>query len=271
MAGFSPTISSTEVKSKSWSKTDQHTTSFPIVVPPHEGRMVTELTTETSETNVWEAQVGVQNAVGIRVDPAWYKPDEYYWFYEIQYIFPNNYASSRINRAAIDTDVDTTVSKLLPPGDEKEEPIEDEILTFESHVAKQRSDFGSIPKLGPKIGMAFKYKETSPGPKVPIIGAQARLGLTIDFNVLRPIQLERRALDAVSLKWNIHHDAQVGPALISPGVSVPSFIPDRKAPDTAKMTITYDDQKLTRLKLQQRIIAEARSVNWQGLYKLHFS
>ena len=271
MIGFSATMSSTDVKSKSWSKSDQHSTSFPVVVPPHEGRLVTELSTETSETTVWEAQIGVENAVGIRVDPAWYKPDEYYWFYDIQYVFPNNYASSRINRAALDTDVDTTVSKIVSQGDGKEKPIEDEILTFESHVAKQSSDLESLPEPGPKIGKAFKYKETSPGPKVPIIGAQARLGVTVVFNVPDPVKSERRVYDAVTLKWNIYYDTQVRPALIPPGVSAPTFSPDRQNPETARITVTYDDQRITRLALQLRIIAAAKKVNWQGLYRLQFN
>ncbi|KAF2111793.1 hypothetical protein BDV96DRAFT_178804 [Lophiotrema nucula] len=149
MIGFSATMSTTDVKNKSWSKSEQHSTSFPVTVPGHEGRLVTEVTTETSETTVYEANIGVENAVGIEVDPAWYKPNEYYWFYDIQSVFPNYSSSSKINRAGIDTDVDTAVSKVLPPGDANGEPIKDDILAFESHVAKQSNGSHVISRPGP--------------------------------------------------------------------------------------------------------------------------
>ncbi|KAF2111794.1 hypothetical protein BDV96DRAFT_649771 [Lophiotrema nucula] len=98
-----------------------------------------------------------------------------------------------------------------------------------------------------------------------IIAAEAHLNVTIVFNVPNTVQPERRKFDAVSLKFK--------PALIPPGVTAPTFVQNPQAPDTARMrmAVTYDDKKITRLQLQQRIIADAKKVDWQDLYKLQFS
>ena len=269
MIGFNATMSSSEVRSKSWSKSEQHQVSFPVTVPAHEGRLVKETTTETSVTFVEEARIGVQNAVGIEVDPAWYKPNIFCWFYNIQYVFPNKWASSYINRSVIDTSIDTSINKLLPSGDGNKDPVQGDIVDFSGQTIKKMEGLAPSPELHPEIGIGLGPQEPGPGPKVPHL-ISAKQNLTLDFDLgTGSVPVQKRA-DKTRTFW-LRLGLELQKVLVPPGMGTITFIPSSQAPTTAKITVTYDSDKMKKLDLQNKIVAAARAINWEGRYDLHFS
>jgi hypothetical protein len=121
MAGFNASMSAEEVQKKSKTMVDKRESSFPVIVPAGEGRLVEEKTTVTSVATLYEATLRAEGTVGIEVEPAWYKVNVHYWYNNIEDAFPNAEATSRIARNSISTAIGTKILKMPKRGDEEAE------------------------------------------------------------------------------------------------------------------------------------------------------
>lgn len=260
-------MTSTEVHSKSWSKTEGRDINFPLTVPAMEGRRVTESTVETSVDVVYEAQVGVQNTVGIEVDPAWYKPNVRYWLYNVEQVFYNHFATSRIVRSAIDTTVSTTISKLSPPAETAREAIEGSILSYTNHAHKPIETSEELPDLLPEVGIEIVPKASINKPhQAPLVAREARMIFTFEPVRGNPIPVAMRAPAVEQFRRNLLGDPTLQPGLRAPGVTQPVFSPHRNAPASATLQILYQDNVITQQQVNAAILRAGSAVNWGGTY-----
>ena len=269
MLGFGAGMSTQEVHSKSWSKTEDHAVSFGLTVPAGEGRLVTETTTESSTDTVYESKIQARGTVGIYVDPAWYKPNEIYYFEQIENVFPDKFAVSKIIRTAIDTSVNTTITKIEGPKGSNGKAIKGDIITYGGENTRSLSGLQDFSYLHPQIGFALKPKEPNTKLKLPRV-TPARQTLRFDFDRPEdPIPPEDRATKTKQFRTKL--SLKIKRNLVPPGISEPIYIPDEDAPDEARITVEWDQDKMSRVNLQLTEIAAANLVDWEGKYWLHFS
>jgi hypothetical protein len=259
-------MSAEQVKSKSKTVIDNRESSFPVTVPAGEGRLIDEKTTVTSVTTLYEAALRAEGSVGIEVDPAWYKPNVYYWYYNIENVFPNAAATSRIALSSTNTAIDIKVLKMPKRGDE-----EAEIESYRSF----NSDTAVVGFDDPAVSVSSTAKGTPPGPS-PFLGS---MNIEVQFveKDLVVTTLEKRQSDEVDSVVPLEKRqaaSETFRSLIgtrvqpignpSPITYAPNFV-------TASFSIPYDPHKVTIAKLGAEVINQAHGVEWGGRYTVYFS
>ena len=269
MFGIGASLSESEVRAKSWSKSDSRTIDFEVQVPAHEGRLVNETTTQFSATTVYEARVGVIHAMGIEVDPAWYKENVYWYFLDAEYVFSENYASSRVDRSIIGTNIDTTINTLRPPGASENADLGRVLSNFSIQTATSQERPELLSKPESEIGISFGLQNGSESSNV----LPRRENLLLDFDKsYKPVPIQERAQKTQQFRLRLALELQTkGVPLAPPGVSSVIFVPSYQAPTTARLSVTYDSARTTRLDVQNEILSVFRAINWDGKLDLHFS
>ena len=256
-------MSAEDVKHKSKSVTETRDIHFPLTVPAGERRTVDEKTTVTSVATIYEAAIRAQGSVGIEVNPGWWTPNIYIWYYNIEYLFPNAEAASRISRSSTNTAIDTKVLKMPKHlgGDEKVAGILVEYHSFNSDIeAVGAVGFDGFDSEGPGIAVSSTQavKSSPPGPS-PFV---ASMKIRVQFAGMNPeVPLEKR-LDGMErlralIAMNVHHIGN--PTAISYAYNF-AF---------ASFSIPYDPQQIEELGVA--VINEAHGIHWGGKYAIYFS
>ena len=98
-----------DVESKSKTTTVAHDIRFPLAVRGHESRIVFVKSTVISTDIYYASSLRVEGTVGIVVSPGDGVPNVYYFFYNIESVFPNAEAISCIKRVSTKTNIETKV------------------------------------------------------------------------------------------------------------------------------------------------------------------
>ncbi|KIO17889.1 hypothetical protein M407DRAFT_32424 [Tulasnella calospora MUT 4182] len=258
MMGFTATQSAAEVKSRSYSRTETRGVSFAVDVPAGEGRIVSSATTQTSTDNVFRALIGVQGTVGIEVDPAWYLPNHYWWFYNIENVFPDASAKSEITRSRIDTKVDNIIRKL------------------DNHKAGEILECHSLISPEPTLGIALLTDnvgcEVADPPELdsPALAAfTGSLAVRVDFRGTQPIAVERRALILQTLAIRVQ--ARIQPLGCIGFIGMINWQPDWQTKEQATFRIPFDPAMINRNNLTLQFLQAANSVGWGGSHIITFA
>jgi hypothetical protein len=245
-------MSGEDVKHKSKTVVETRQVNFPLIVPSGEGRMVNEKTTVTSITTLFEAALRTEGSVGIEVDPGFFTPNFYWWYYNIEDVFPNAEATSRIARSSTNTNIDTKVLNIPKQADGKEA----EIVEYHSF----NSDIAAVGFKGPGIAVSSTAKDSPPGPS-PFL---ASMKIEVQFAEVKPeVPAENRQGDIEELKALILTKVHAigNPSAIS---YAPNFA-------SASFSISYNPQQITKAELGAAVINQAHGVQWRGQYAIYFS
>ncbi|KIO32009.1 hypothetical protein M407DRAFT_4728 [Tulasnella calospora MUT 4182] len=258
MMGFNATQSAAEVKSRSYSRTETRGVSFAVDVPAGEGRIVSAATTQTSTDNVFRALIGVQGTVGIEVDPAWYLPNHYWWFYNIENVFPDASTKSEIIRSRIDTKVDNIIRKL------------------DHHKAGEILEYHNLISPEPTLGIALLTDNVGCEMDVPLeLDSPALSAFTgtltvhVDFRGTQPIAVERRALILQTLAVRVQ--SRIQPLGCIGFIGIINWQPDLHAKEQATFRIPFDPTRIDRNNLTLQFLQAANSVAWGGSHLITFT
>lgn len=261
MIGFTATMSATDVANRSESKTTSKAIAFAVDVDAKSGKKVTETTTEYSTDTVWQAQIGVEGSVGIEIDPGWWKPNYHWWFYNIEAVFPNAVASSRILRSRLDTSVDTVISKLSPP--QSDDRDIDEALEFRQHENTASDEM--TPSMQ-NVGSSVATDDFMQPPAMAVLSDHVKIDFTHQG---QPVPVNTREPKVKAWKQKIL--IGVRPLGAIAGFLGPTqWTPNATAADVGTYTVPYESTKITRPQLRAQVIEFARQITWGGLFLITF-
>jgi hypothetical protein len=259
-------MSAEDVKNKSKTETEARDISFPLTVPAHEGRVVSVKTTVASTGIFYEAILRAEGTVGIEVDPGWWKPNTYYYFYNIELVFPYAEAKSRITCGLTNTDVETKVIEVKTTdandaNDKKDAEILEYYIPFD--IDQPAAALKSPDNLGFAISSDAKDGPPQAGP--PTGTFLPVLRIRVQFAGVKPeVPPEKRR---PGIKLFVGRLTYSDISFFRP----PSPVSYANKDISATFSLTYDAAAITKEKLKADVFKVAKLILWGGAVKLYFS
>jgi hypothetical protein len=247
-----------DVKSKSKTETVERDISFPLTVPAHEGRLVSVKTIIASTGTFYEANLRAEGTVGIEVDPGWWKPNEFHFFYNIDSVFPYAEARSRITCGLINTDIETKVIKAKPTDvkgatDKKDAEILDYYLSFD--FDQPAAALKNPDNLG--FAVSSDTKDSSAGPPTGTVFKYDELHIRVQFAGLSPEVPPQDRRPDMRVFWSrIEYSSDM--KFLRPAGKVNFGSHD----DYAVFTLKYDSTKTTKSNLAMGVLKQSTGMKW---------
>jgi hypothetical protein len=257
-------MTANDVKSRSKTATETYDISFPLTVPAHEGRIVSEKITVASTDAVYESALRAEGTVGIEVDPG-STPNIYYFFYNIESIFPHAEATSRITRGSTNTDIEAKVVKMAKSTDAKDatDTKDAEVLEYiPFNFDQPAAALESLEDLG--FAVSSDGQDSPPGSST-VLATLKTLKIRVQFAGVKPeVPPDRRRAGIKTFRgkitWSdIPFHKPLGAVTYATKDSSASF------------SLTYDPTKISKEKVKAEVFKRSNTVQWKGKVKVYFS
>lgn len=239
------------------SETKEHVVSFPLTVPAHMNYMVILETRVLSEDDIFESSLRVEGSVGIEVETGDFTPNTFYYFFNIEAVFPDAAATSRIMRCRTYTYANVSVFKAVMSTDAQDPSTKTDadMVEFIPFAFEQAAAALEIPD---DVGIVF-------APDDIVYPSFVSTTLVIRFSGVPPPQvpLQYRRPKTEILRKRL----QVSAIPFTRPLGNATYAPQDAS---VRIRVNYDTTRIGLAQLRNAIINTAHQMQWGGNIQINF-